>query len=31
MNKGGKRSLLPYIPGYDNNAILKLVFFIAGA
>lgn len=31
MNKGGKRSILPYIPGYDNNAILKLVFFIAGA
>lgn len=31
MNKAGRRSILPYIPGYDNNAILKLVFFIAGA
>lgn len=31
MNRSGKKSVLPYIPGYDNNAILKLVFFIAGA
>jgi membrane associated rhomboid family serine protease len=31
MKKSGKKSLLPYIPGYDNNAILKLVFFISGA
>ncbi|GAA4465061.1 rhomboid family intramembrane serine protease [Nemorincola caseinilytica] len=31
MNKGKRRSLLPYVPGYDNNAVLKLVFFIAGA
>ncbi len=31
MNRGQKKSLLPYIPGYDNNAALKLVFFVAGA
>lgn len=31
MNKGKRRSILPYVPGYDNNTILKLVFFIAGA
>lgn len=31
MNRGRKKSILPYIPGYDNNAVLKLVFFLAGA
>ncbi len=31
MNKGKRRSILPYIPGYDNNAVLKLIFFISGA
>jgi len=31
MNKGRKKSILPYIPGYDNNAVLKLIFFLAGS
>jgi membrane associated rhomboid family serine protease len=31
MNRGQRKSILPYIPGYDNNAALKLVFFVAGA
>lgn len=31
MNSGRKKSILPYIPGYDNNAVLKLTFFLAGA
>lgn len=31
MNRGRKKSILPYIPGYDNNSVLKLIFFIAGA
>lgn len=31
MKQGRRKSILPYIPGYDNNAILKLVFFISGA
>jgi len=31
MNKGRKKSILPYIPGYDENTVLKLVFFISGA
>lgn len=31
MSRGQKKSILPYIPGYDNNAALKLVFFVAGA
>lgn len=31
MKQGRKKSILPYIPGYDNNAVLKLVFFISGA
>jgi membrane associated rhomboid family serine protease len=31
MTTGRKRSILPYIPGYDNNAVLKLIFFLAGA
>jgi len=31
MRQGQKKSILPYIPGYDNNAVLKLVFFISGA
>lgn len=30
MSYGKKKSILPYIPGYDNNAILKLTFFVAG-
>jgi membrane associated rhomboid family serine protease len=31
MMKGRKKSILPYIPGYDNNAVLKLIFFLAGS
>jgi membrane associated rhomboid family serine protease len=31
MNKGRKKSIFPYIPGYDNNTVLKLIFFISGA
>jgi len=31
MNTGRKRSILPYIPGYDNNAVIKLIFFLSGA
>lgn len=31
MNSSRKRSLLPYVPGYDDNAALKLVFYLAGA
>ena len=31
MDKGKRRSILPYVPGYDNNTALKLVFFVAGA
>lgn len=26
-----KKSIFPYIPGYDNNTVLKLIFFISGA
>lgn len=31
MNSGKKKSILPYIPGYDNNTVLKLIFFVSGA
>ena len=31
MSRGSRKSFLPYIPGYDNNAILKLIFFLAGS
>ncbi len=31
MSMGNRKSLLPYIPGYDNNAVLKLIFFLAGS
>jgi membrane associated rhomboid family serine protease len=31
MNNGRKKSIFPYIPGYDNNTVLKLIFFLSGA
>lgn len=31
MNKSRKKSIFPYIPGYDNNTVLKLIFFLSGA
>jgi membrane associated rhomboid family serine protease len=31
MNTGRKRSLLSYIPGYTNNAVLQLIIFSATA
>lgn len=31
MERGRKKTLLPYVPGYENNAVLRLIFFVAGA
>ncbi len=31
MSNGRKKSIFPYVPGYDNNTVLKLIFFLSGA